>query len=323
MMRLRTIRYRGIKYTVKRLYSIVVPTVQGRPRDSKTDISLAVPFGFDVGDVMPPGSIGIVCHIFHEELSGEILGYLTNIAFPADIYISTDTEAKRAVIAGVFAKWSQGAVDIRISPNIGRDISAKLVTFADIYQNYGLILFLHSKRSLTITIGNEWRSTLFRSLAGSPETVRSILEVFARYPDVGVVMSQHFGPVDWYVKWDGTYNVAKRLAARMGVTITPQHRLDFPSGSMFWVRPKALEPLLKLGLQYKDFPRELGQTTATIAHAVERLFLYVCEIAGYRWVKIADPAIFPELTSIRHIDDIEALDAFMQRPPATLLGSDA
>ena len=51
---------------------------------------------------------------------------------------------------------------------------------------------------------------------------------------------------------------------------------------MSWARSAALRPLLDLGLTFDDFPDEKSQTNGTMAHAIERLFLFVCERAGFK-----------------------------------------
>ena len=55
---------------------------------------------------------------------------------------------------------------------------------------------------------------------------------------------------------------------------------------MFWFKPKALAPILNCGLTFDDFPDESGQLDGTIAHAIERAFLFVVETAGFDWVKV-------------------------------------
>jgi O-antigen biosynthesis protein len=59
---------------------------------------------------------------------------LDNIPFPTDVFISTDAEAKRAVIEAAFAGWPKGHCEIRIVRNRGRDIAPKFVTFRDVYE---------------------------------------------------------------------------------------------------------------------------------------------------------------------------------------------
>jgi hypothetical protein len=53
---------------------------------------------------------------------------------------------------------------------------------------------------------------------------------------------------------------------------------------MFWCRPQALKPLLDLELDLDEFERENGQMDGTLAHAIERLFLFTVEKAGYFWL---------------------------------------
>ena len=53
---------------------------------------------------------------------------------------------------------------------------------------------------------------------------------------------------------------------------------------MFWFRGQALSPLIDAGLTWDDFANSRGDDRdATIAHAVERSFLFVAAYAGFKW----------------------------------------
>jgi lipopolysaccharide biosynthesis protein len=293
----------------------------GRLRSSADDRSASVPFRYEMTDVSVGSPIGALCQIFYEDLAPEFRSILENIPFATDVIITTDTEAKRNFIAPVFQGWNKGRVEIRIVPNRGRDIGPKLVGLRDIYDQYEIVLFLHSKKSLYGSSGNKWRQTLFQSLVGSPDTVRSIIDIFQRHPDVGMVICQHFEPIRRFTGWNRNYEVACRLARRMGIELTLDHILDFPSGSMFWARSASLVPLLDLKLNIDDFAPEDSQINETIAHAIERLFLFVCERAGYSWVKIADPRFFRTKKAIVNIGSREDLDLFLSADTVNLSNS--
>jgi lipopolysaccharide biosynthesis protein len=158
-------------------------------------------------------------------------------------------------------------------------------------------------------------------LVGSPSTVRSIITIFDRHPSVGIVMTQHFEAILPHLHWDHTFARARRLARRMGFTLSRRHVLDMPSGSMFWARTGALAPLLKLELRYEDFPVEKGQTRMTLHHTIERLFLFAAEHAGFRWVKVAAPLHYSPQTPVEVIDSPEALDAFVANATFDLMNS--
>ena len=51
-------------------------------------------------------------------------------------------------------------------------------------------------------------------------------------------------------------------------------------GNMFWARVDAILPFFT-NIQMSDFPQEKGQIDGTIAHAIERLWVYVAEYNGY------------------------------------------
>lgn len=295
----------------KMFYRKVFPVVTGTRRSYESDFSAAIPFAYDLTSSTPPGRIAAVCHIFHADLAGRMRDALENVPYAMDVFISTDTDVKRAVIAAAFTGWAKGDHEIRLCPNKGRDIAPKLVTFRDVYDRYDFVLFLHSKKSAQNSYGDAWRQTLTDGNAGSPDVVRSIMEIFAVNPKIGVVMPQHFEPIRPFLDWNRNYRFARRLGRRMGIAITPSLMVDMPSGSMFWARTKALRPLLDLQLGYKDFPPEQGQVLETVMHAIERMVLYACEHAGYDWMKVADPRHYETTSTVVPIASRDDLRHFM------------
>jgi lipopolysaccharide biosynthesis protein len=59
--------------------------------------------------------------------------------------------------------------------------------------------------------------------------------------------------------------------------------IDFPVGTMFWARPEALAPLLRLGLSWDEYPPEPLPIDGTMLHALERLLPLVAEESGYHY----------------------------------------
>jgi len=289
-------------------------------RPIESDYSLAVPFGYLMAELSPAPRLAVICHIFHVDLTLEIQSYLRNIPFTADIFISTDTSAKRAIIERYFASWSNGAVEIRVTENRGRDIAPKLIGFRDVYDKYEFVLHLHSKQSEHDSVLGNWRGYLLENMLGSPEIVRSVFEAFTRQPQLGIVASQHFEPVRAWINWGGNFEQANDLLNRLGTHISLEDALDFPSGSMFWARSAALRPLLDLQLSFDDFPPEGSQIDGTLAHAIERLFFIASEHAGYAWVKIAQPNLFEATPCIVPVDSAADLDRFMNQHVVSLTG---
>ncbi len=257
---------------------------------------VALPLGYAPPPPAVPPRVAVILHLFHTDLGIEFREPLENIPVPFDLFISTtDTKRARAIRAS-FKGWTQGTPEIRVFPNRGRDIGAKLSGFRDVYGAYDFVLFLHSKKSPHASTLDGWRRHLTNSLAGSPGIVSGIFEIFARRPAIGMISAHHFGPIASGIKWGPNLEAAESLANRMGIAIDPGVPLDMPSGSMFWTRTGALRPLLELDLSFDDFPIETGQVDGTLAHAIERLFFYVCERAGYAWIKIAAEYPGPALT---------------------------
>lgn len=260
-------------------------------RQTEDDRALATPFPSTQSTSPNRRRIGAIVHLYHEELAREVRTYLSNVPGRLDVFISTVDQHRAALIEEVFSDWSKGSVEIRVTPNRGRDIAPKLIGFADVYARYDYVLHLHSKRSDHASVLALWRHYLLENLVGSADVVESILTLFETQPQLGMIAAQHFGPIRHWLNWGGNLPTATHLAERMGIALKADAPLDCPTGSMFWARPAALRPLLDLQLTFEDFQEEAGQKDATLAHAIERLYFHVCEHAGFDWLKVARPEL--------------------------------
>ncbi|MHB1207574.1 MAG: rhamnan synthesis F family protein, partial [Rhodospirillaceae bacterium] len=286
---------------------------------AEVDHSLAVPFGYR-GTFDPP-RLAVLCHLYHASAAQEFRGYFGNIPFPCGLFITTDTDDKKAVIAAAFKDWP-GPVEIRLTPNRGRDIAAKLLGFPEVYDTYEYVLHVHAKVSGHTGVLAAWRGFLLENLLGSPDIVESVFAAFNARDDIGIIAAQHFEPLRHWINWGGNFRTAERLAGRMGIDLSEKSVLDFPSGSMFWARTAALKPLLGLGLAFESFESEQGQTDGTTAHAIERLYFHACERAGLRWIKIVHLPLFAETSAVTATMAADVA-RFVDRSAVRLSGSGA
>jgi glycosyltransferase involved in cell wall biosynthesis len=280
----------------------------------ENDFSIGVPLKYEPESVQIPPRVAAIVHMFAEELTDEIVEAVANVPYQPDLFISTDTAAKKSFIASRLKRWP-GQVEIRITPRQGRDIAPRLLAFRDVYDSYEYILLLHSKASSHAPRLRKWRQHLLANLAGSREVVESIFEIFTQVPDVGIVAGQHLEGIREWLGWGENYELANELAGRFGVSLYANGPLDYPSGSMLWARAAALKPLIEC-LTMDDFtPDTVGrQLDGTMAHAVERLFYVAAEAAGFSWVKVARPEFFSYRDTIEYAaSPMELRDMVLKR----------
>ncbi len=285
------------------------------------DYCLAMPLGYAVGKWPSPPHLAVICHMFYVEMLDEYQRYLSNIPFSFDLFFTTDSEEKKSTIEKAFLQWEKGNVEIRLAPNRGRDIAPKLITCRDIYDQYEFFLHLHTKQTPHYQPLSEWRPYLLETLLGSKKIVESVFECFRVDPKLGMIAPQHFEPVRPFLGWGWNFESAKKAARRMGIKISLDRRLDFPSGSMFWARSAALKPLLDCNFSLDEFPNETGQIDGTISHVIERLFFFSCERAGYRWIKIVQPTLHECTQRIRWAESQNELLGFIENYQYDLLES--
>ena len=291
----------------------------GLVSEPEQDPALAVPFEWAA--VVHPARtrIAAIVHLYYEDLATEIRSYLAQIEEGVDVYISTCTDERAALICDAFKGWASGVVDVRVVPNRGRDIAPKLTAFNDVHSRYEYVLHLHGKRSPHVSVLATWRQFLLENLIGNGKPARSAIAALDLLPSLGMVAAQHFEPVRHWLGWGQNFAACQRLAQRMGFTLDAGAPLDFPSGSMFWARLSALQPIFSLNLTADDFEEEQGQTDGTLAHAIERLFFFACERAGFAWIKIGEPELYASTPRIERVDSPALLQDWFHQTRFKLL----
>lgn len=238
-----------------------------------------------------PGKIAIQAHIFYLDLLDEMASYCANMPYAFDALISiVDKDAMDKVLS-VFEKIPNvEKCVVRVVPNRGRDVAPFLVGFGDLLPEYDFVAHIHSKKSLyTGSEQQNWRNYLFDALLGSSELIRKIFKGFED-ESVGVIYPRPADNVPYAAfTWLSNRAVGQSLLKRAGIAPNKTEYFDFPAGTMFWARTRALQKFFDIGLMFEDFPPEQGQNDGTIAHAFERSILLAAQSEGMKYYEF-DPA---------------------------------
>lgn len=233
--------------------------------------------------------VAVIVHIFYTDITAEILQYIANIPIAFGLFVTTDSDVKKAEIEKAILDSGIDVVEfeVRVTPNRGRDIAPKYIAFREVYSRYEAFLHLHSKKSLHANgLGSRWRKYLFKNLVGSREIAVSNLFLLSK-KNVGIVYPEHMKDVKKDINWGYDFPLVSKILNKIGIILDAKNILEFPSGSMFWGRSKAIQPILDMELEFDDFPAEEGQIDGTLAHAIERALLLIVERTGHTWVRVA------------------------------------
>ncbi|WP_375413849.1 rhamnan synthesis F family protein [uncultured Bradyrhizobium sp.] len=236
-------------------------------------------------DIVPtrPGRIAVHGHFHYPDLLPDFIRRLNQNRHAFDLFLTTTTQAKADEIADIVAKSATRHVEIAVGSNRGRDLAPFLQGLRDgLYSAYDVVGHFHGKRSLHVesTTGDRWRNFAWEHLIGGQFAMAdTILRVFAEDPHVGLVFAEDPN----LNGWDENLEIAEHLAARMQLPQPLPLHFDFPVGTMFWARPAALKPLIRLDLRDADFPMEPLPIDGTLLHALERIIPFAAAKAGFEY----------------------------------------
>jgi glycosyltransferase involved in cell wall biosynthesis len=225
----------------------------------------------------------IILHLYYTELWDEIASYLANLENKFDLFVSVPFEANSSTLASIIESYPAARI-IRYG-NRGRDIASFLEIFSAIAPLYKYVCKIHSKRTLQLSGGDEWRQSLYNELLGSRDRILHILSAFESNPAIGMIGPASHVESIRHTRWTGFREYREILtqwAEIIGVEHIDQLHFYYFAGSMFWFKSEAMRPILDLNITLLDFEQETGVYDGTIAHALERFFPVAAFSAGFQ-----------------------------------------
>ena len=238
--------------------------------------------------------IAVQVHMFYTETLEETIDNLNKIPYDFDCYFSTDTKEKADIIKNELKnKCKCGKFAVEVFENRGRDVAPFIFQMANRIDEYDYICHIHSKRTVTGDHGNDWRKYIFKHLFGSEGYLCSLFNMLESEENLGIIFPDTFPPLEYQAQWGGNLSKCKELLDKLGVSVKLPQDPQFPVGNMFWAKTDAVSALFKMGLKAEDFPQEDRQVNFTIAHSIERSWVYIAKEYGFRYKKVFNNVPIP------------------------------
>lgn len=231
--------------------------------------------------------IALIMHIYYEDLIDYCLKYAQSMPAGTDIYIVSSKQSVLDLCEEKSSLLPEYNFIYRKKNNRGRDVSAYLVTCADVFENYDYVCCMHDKKTSTAEysiIGEEFSNHCFECNLKSGNYVKNVINKFNENDMLGLLCPPA-------IEFASSRTIGKELAGNRDASINLYKYLNICIpfdehpvalfGSMFWIRGKAIAPLFRHKWEYEDFPPEPLPPNGTISHVIERIYPAIVQEAGY------------------------------------------
>lgn len=234
--------------------------------------------------------VALIFHAYFRELVDDTYHYVNSMPEWADVYITTDTQEKKELFEKKFANHKFNTLEVLLIENRGRDVSALLVGSKKFVMDYDLVCFAHDKKVAQIETGSVGAGFAYHCLEntlGTEQYVNNVIDLFCKNPRLGLLtpMPPYHG--EYYPtvgnEWSGNFEATRILGEKLELQVDISEKFPpiAPIGTMFWFRTQGMKRLFDEDWEYKDFPKEPNKTDGTLLHAIERIYGYVEQEAGY------------------------------------------
>ena len=242
--------------------------------------------------------LAVQVHVYYVELLDEIIRELNKIPYPWDCYVSTNNKRKKKLIQEKMKKTCRCVnLEVVVYPNRGRDVAPFLLQMKDCICDYKYVCHIHTKKDRHSVYGDNWRKYLFRHLFGNADYLERLFYLFEHNPEWGIVYPPVYPVVEKQMQWGANEAGERKLLERLGITVKLPDVPEFPAGNMFWARTESIKKIFAQNWSSKDFPIEAGQMDGTLAHQMERAWVFAARKMGYQKKHVYNACFCPDRLS--------------------------
>ena len=235
--------------------------------------------------------IALCMHLYFMDMLPQSCAFAANMPPETDVFISTNTPEKKQQIEEAFRTLPLHAVTVKVVENRGRDVAAFLCDLAPQIREYDYACFMHDKKAIQTkpgSVGASFGYVCNENICKNADYVLNVLTEFEKDPYLGLLCPPFPTHGVYFMNmcsngWGPNFDNTKTLMKKLGIDrpISGEKMPIAPFGSVFWFRVKALAPLFDHGWKHEDFPPEPLPQDGTISHAIERIYPFVAQGAGY------------------------------------------
>lgn len=232
----------------------------------------------------------VIFHITYEHLVDAAMEYIKNIPEEIDLYITFKGDMCGRALKNALSTIGKKNFEMRRACERGRDFAALLITCKDVLEKYKYICFAHNNKTRNdvgpYMIGRTYMQEWVGDVLGSRNQIDQILKLLTENRRLGLLIPPvcYSGGVfnSLNAPWFAEYEITKQLGRRLGLNVEiAKDKYVYGQGSTFWCKKDALKKFFAAGWQEDDFPQEPVRVHSEISHAMERIFTYVAQDAGF------------------------------------------
>lgn len=231
----------------------------------------------------------VLMYLYYTDTVYNFSDYVDQIESHIKVYVITPLEKVAEMVSIEASKKGWNNVEIIIKPNRGRDVSGLLIAAKSVISKYKYVCFIHDKKAHFKETEEDvalWIENMWENLLGSMDYVTNVINLFENDNQLGVLVPP--APVGkvfkvWYgYGWRGCYEGVKELATKLQLNCDlNEAKPPITIGTTLWFRSVALNKLFDYPWKYEDFDDEKLSCNNYLSYAIERIFAYVAQDAGF------------------------------------------
>lgn len=233
--------------------------------------------------------VAVVMYFYYIDTIANYCAYINKIQHAVKVYVVTPLEEVAQKVSDEINEKNWLNVEIIRKPNRGRDVSGLLIAAKSVIAQYQYICFIHDKKSHFKETEEDvalWIENMWENLIGNAKHISNIIDIFKKDGQLGVLSCP--APVGkvfkvWYgYGWRDCFESTKSLATQLNLNCDlDEAKPPITIGTTFWFRREALRKLFDYPWKYEDFDDDKLKNNNYLSYAIERIFAYVAQDAGY------------------------------------------